>query len=202
MVGKIYIASMNMRGKWAESPDDCVIVNATSMQGKNNKNRRDFSPMTFKNYKDFPNFEAYWQSRRIYEDLDYEKCLKWWKSIKEPKRRYPNSKNKKVKYARFLDNDDVKLNYIESRKQIYVPEYYELTKNTEMALYYKNELENGKNIVVYDLDGPRLSDGTPTCLEINIESLKQKINDQSYPFGHGYVVASIIAGINVSSYID
>ena len=54
--GKVYIASMNMRGKWAEKPENTTIINVTSMQAKDSKNRRDFSPMTEYNYRGFYNF--------------------------------------------------------------------------------------------------------------------------------------------------
>ena len=53
MTGKVYIASMKMRGKWAERPENTKIINVTSAQGKNNLFRRDFSPMTGKEYKGF-----------------------------------------------------------------------------------------------------------------------------------------------------
>ena len=51
---------MNMRRKWADVPES--FVNVTSCQGKLNKNRRDFSPMTFieGGYKGYSNFEAFW----------------------------------------------------------------------------------------------------------------------------------------------
>ena len=67
MVGKIYIASMNMRGKWADPIVDSVKLNVTSAQGKNNKNRLDFSPMTKidDGYKGYWNFEHYWQSGKV-----------------------------------------------------------------------------------------------------------------------------------------
>ena len=42
----IYIASMRPRGIWAERPDDCLVINATSAQQLKSRNRRDFSPMT------------------------------------------------------------------------------------------------------------------------------------------------------------
>ncbi len=38
--GKVYLASMNLRGEGATK------VNVTSAQGLSSKNRRDFSPMT------------------------------------------------------------------------------------------------------------------------------------------------------------
>lgn len=43
----IYIASMNMRGKWGEPINpDSLKLNVTSAEGKTNANRIDFSPMT------------------------------------------------------------------------------------------------------------------------------------------------------------
>ena len=65
MTGKIYIASMNMRGKWSEPcVKNTIKINVTSAQAKTNKNRIDFSPMTEINngYKGYWNFESYWQS--------------------------------------------------------------------------------------------------------------------------------------------
>ena len=63
---------MNLRGKWADSPQHAIRVNVTSAQGKQNKNRRDFSPMTFVEggYEGFSNFEAYWQSGKVFENVD------------------------------------------------------------------------------------------------------------------------------------
>ena len=47
MYGKIFVASMNMRGKWAKSPEEPhKKINVTSSQAKNFKNRLAFSPMT------------------------------------------------------------------------------------------------------------------------------------------------------------
>jgi hypothetical protein len=115
MVGKIYIASMNMRGKWAEpfqtlseklpqktkSFDDPIVlskdgtqttllknyikINVTSAQAKANKNRLNFSPMTeiVNGYKGYWNFESYWQSGKVYEDIPIEKTKKWWRGLKE-----------------------------------------------------------------------------------------------------------------------
>jgi len=201
MTGKIYIASMNMRGKWAECPDVDLKLNVTSMQSKTNKNRRDFSPMTEHHYKGFYNFEAYWQSRRVYSDIPYETSLEFWKNIKKPTRRYPNSKGKKVLWSRFLDDDTTHLNYIESRTKIYVPEYTKYIHNTEMLKYWKSQYQNGKTIVIYDFDGPRLKDNTPTCLELTKELLIAKINDPTFPFGHGYIVGASILGIKPEEYI-
>jgi hypothetical protein len=43
----------------------------------------------------------------------------------------------------------------------------------------EKKVESGKDIVVYDFDGPRLKGGKVTC---------EKINDPAFPFSHGYIV--------------
>ena len=203
MVGKIFIASMNMRGAWAiPILEDCIKINVTSAQSKKNKNRIDFSPMTeiIGTYKGYWNFESYWQSGKVYESIPIEKTRKWWKELKEPKRRFPNSKGKKVLYALFEDIDE-KMDYIISRKKVYVPQYFELIKNKEMTLYWKKMLYNGHNLIIYDFDGPRTEKGDVICLELTKELLIEKINDTQFPFGHGYIVGACICDIYPEQYI-
>jgi len=196
MIGNVYIACMNMRGKWAEPPDNCIVINVCSSQAKNSKNRRDFSPMTeiVGGYKGYWNFESYWQSGKVFQDLDNHAIKLWWQTIKEPKRRHPKTKGKKVLYAKF---DNLELDYVASRKQIYIPEYYDLIKDREMTLYWKNKVANGKNVVIYDFDGPRLENGDVTCLLLTEELLTEKMNDTTFSFGHGYIVGSLLADIDI-----
>ena len=40
----------------------------------------------------------------------------------------------------------------------------------------------------------------PTVNEITLEFIKDKINDLTYPFGHGYIVTATIAGIKLENY--
>jgi hypothetical protein len=204
MSAKVYVASMNMRGKWAEPLDpNAIKINVTSAQGKSSENRKDFSPMTpvEGGYKGYWNFESYWQSGKVFKDLDPEKTKKWWKELKEPKRRYPNSKGKKVLYATW-DEGGHKFDYVDSRKAVYVPEYFELIKERRMTHHWKAQLATGQSLVIYDFDGPRSSaDGSPICREVTIDLLREKINDPSFPFGHGYIVAATIAGIEPHMYV-
>ena len=80
MPGKIYVASMNMRGVWASCPDECTKFNVTSAQAKLNFNRLAFSPMTpiDGGYKGFWNFEHYWQSGKVYEGIAQKTSIEWW----------------------------------------------------------------------------------------------------------------------------
>ena len=194
--GRVFLASMNMRGARAAAPEGTIKVNVTSAQASASKNRLDFSPMTpiEGGYKGFYNFEAFWQSGKVYEGIPEETVKKYWHSVTEAKRRYPGSKDKKVMYAHF-EHDPEKMDYVTSRKKVYVPLYIELIKDREMTQHWKKEVDAGKDITIYDFDGPRLKNGDVTCLEVTTEMLKEKINDPSFPFGHGYIVASLLKGI-------
>ena len=199
--GKVYIGAMNLRGRRAPKPhDDVISVNVTSCQSKSHPHRLDFSPMTpiDGGYKGFWNFESYWQSGKVIEGVDRETQLRWWKRIEEPKRRYPGSKGKKVLYAQWDDGE--KMDYITSRKKVYVPEYNRLTRKKPSIDELRRLLEEGKDIIIYDLDGPR-EDGEPVTLEVTKSMLREKIKDPRYPFGHGYVVAALIAGIKYKKYV-
>ena len=199
--GKVYLASMNLRGEWAKSPEGATKVNVTSAQGLSSKNRRDFSPMTpvEGGYKGFYNFEAFWQSGKVFEGIKEDDVKKYWHSIKEAKRRYPNSKDKKVLYAHF-EGDPEQYDYVASRKKVYVPLYFDMMKDKEMAQFWKKEVELGKDIVVYDFDGPRLEGGKVTCEEVTPEFIREKINDPRFPFGHGYIVSAWFNGILPEEY--
>ena len=125
----------------------------------------------------------------------------WWKAQKEPKRRYPKGKGKKVLCARFERYEEKgDMDYVTSRKEVYCKEYYELIKNRERTLYWKKMLDEGKSITIYDFDGPRNEDKGVTCLELSVDMLKEKIEDVKFPFGHCYVVGCALAGIDLSEF--
>ena len=104
-------------------------------------------------------------------------------------------------YAQFDDFKDEKMGYIDSRKKIYIPEYYNLIKDTERISFWKQKLKEGHNLVVYDFDGPRTAMGDGICFELTLELLIEKINDTTYPFGHGYIVAASIMNIMPEQYL-
>lgn len=119
-MGEVYIASMNMRGTRASYPDNITrILNVTSTQAKNSSERLTFSPMSpiVNKYKGFYCFENYWQSGKIYDNIDKETYVNWWKCLECGKRRYPSMRGKKVLYS---DYDGIQRDYITSRKDIYV----------------------------------------------------------------------------------
>ena len=200
--GKIYIASMNLRGaRGAPLDANSTKLNVTSAQRTLSLDRRDFSPMTHieGGYKGYWNYESRWQSGKIFEGIDEKVVKDWWKTQKEPKRRYPKGKGKRVLCARFEGYEDIgDMDYVMARKEVYVKEYYDLIKDRERTLYWKKLLEEGENITIYDFDGPRTEDKGVTCLELNEDLLRDKINDLKFPFGHGYIVGMILSGIDIS----
>jgi len=200
--GKVYIASMKMRGAWAPVPENCLRVNVTSAQSKTSAYRIAFSPMTPTGYKGFLCFENYWQSAKRYEGLTSEKDLyvqdKWWRTRKKGRRRYPKGRNKQVLHAWF---NNKAMGYIESRKEIYVPEYYEIIKDSLVLKRLQKAVKNGQDIAVYDFDGIRADDGGPAIQELSLELLKEKIEATEFPFGHGYIVAAALMNIEPSEYV-
>ena len=200
--GKIYIASMNLRGARAVPIDaNSLKLNVTSAQRTLSLDRRDFSPMTpiEGGYKGYWNYESRWQSGKIFEGIDEKMSKDWWKAQKKPKRRYPKGKGKAILCARFEGYEDKgDMDYVTARKTVYVKEYYDLIKDRERTLYWKKLLEEGQSITIYDFDGPRTDDKGVTCLELNEDLLRDKINDLKFPFGHGYVVACALTGIDLS----
>ena len=191
-----------MRGMWAPPPRaDVTKIDVTSAQAKNNPNRQAFSPMTAQPHHDahegtFPNYEAYWQSLKVIENVDYNNAKQWWKTITKPKRRHPKQKKNRVLHALHKRYPGEELDYVSSRKRIYVPDYYvsRLVNNTTLESI-KQKHKEGATIVVYDFDGPRDTDNNPICLPVTIDLLREKIEDTRHPFGHGYVVAALIAEI-------
>ena len=200
--GKIYIASMNLRGERAVPIDaNSVKLNVTSAQRTLSLDRRDFSPMTpiEGGYKGYWNYESRWQSGKIFEGIDEKISKEWWKAQTKPKRRFPKGKGKTILCARFEGYEDKgDMDYVTARKTVYVKEYYDLIKDRERTLYWKKLLEEGQSITIYDFDGPRTEDKGVTCLELNEDLLRDKINDLKFPFGHGYVVACALTGIDLS----
>ncbi len=59
------------------------------------------------------------------------------------------------------------MDYITSRKKVYVPEYYELIKNKEMTLYWNKLLNECNNLVIYDFDGIRTKNRLCNLFRIN-----------------------------------
>lgn len=94
-----------------------------------------------------------------------------------------------------------RLGYVEARKRIYCGEYVRLAPKTSHFRRLQEMLRSGVNLLILEVDGPdptlqfppydRISRAHPGLL-IDEEVIRMLINDIRKPFGHGYVVASLL----------
>ena len=101
----------------------------------------------------------------------------------------------------FLTND--KYDYITSRKEIYLKEYYKLVKRVPQYTQLKQRLANGENLLIIEVDGPHqeslpyykekyevvddfIINNTMLATDSNLQIM---LNDPKHPFGHGYCLA-------------
>lgn len=84
--------------------------------------------------------------------------------------------------------------YVHSRKAIYVPIYYRLIKDLPAIHAMREMLNSGQKIMIVDLDGPPRN-SYPNGMPMTVENWRRLINDPRISFGHGYVVAALLAGL-------
>jgi hypothetical protein len=91
------------------------------------------------------------------------------------------------------------LDYIESRKQIYLPEYVNAVRKEPLFNRLVEMLRNGENLLILEVDGPHQESlsyykekyGTSNfirdhCMEAKREYLQFMLEEPKHPFGHGY----------------
>ena len=93
-----------------------------------------------------------------------------------------------------------RMSYIESRKRVYCPMYEALVRRTAFYTKLQKEVARGVHVMILDFDGPRGRTDGDKCLEVTLKMLREKINDASAPFGHGYVFAAMLAGFESANY--
>lgn len=108
--------------------------------------------------------------------------------------------------------DPTPLNYIEGRKQIYLPVYTTLVKKQKQFLELRMRLENGENLLIIEVDGPHQESLNYYMKKYNVEedfienstmlsnddNLNIMLNDEKHAFGHGYCLAAALLDIELS----
>jgi len=99
--------------------------------------------------------------------------------------------------------DGEKLDYVQSRKKIYLPVYCKLVKKHPKFKTLQTRLQNGENLLILEVDGPH-QESMPYykkkynvknkfienhTIAINKDSMNIMLNDEMHPFGHGYCLA-------------
>jgi len=103
------------------------------------------------------------------------------------------------------------LNYIDSRKQIYVPLYTKLVKKQKKYKLLEEKLSAGKNLLICEIDCS-YGESMPYykekynvpdnfienyTMEINKENVKLMLNDEKHSFGHGYCLGMALLDIKI-----
>lgn len=126
--------------------------------------------------------------------------------------RYPvgNFHRKNCLYSLVEIETDVymKLDYIEARKLIYLPEYVRLAKKGNQYRHLLDMLKKGVNILIIEVDAPHGEDlqyykdkyGVGDDFIVNdtslctLDNIKLFLNDPKHPFGHGYCLGIGLLG--------
>jgi hypothetical protein len=107
--------------------------------------------------------------------------------------------------------DPTPLNYIESRKKIYVPVYVEAAKRSPTFHKLKARLEGGENLLIIEVDACHEEDtpyyvqkyDVPNHFILNgtmlatPENLSIMLNDERHPYGHGFVLSGALQDLEV-----
>ena len=225
---KLYIGSRQLKGagpRYAPYPANAIIVDVTSAQSMGNANRVAFSPMhpiEGEPYVDPAGLEWYcfeeaWQAGKVWQDEDgnevphYLTWQKWFEKKRSgrPNRKlsafFPRARKWTVVSAMFPERPGHRYGYVEGRKQVYVPRYEAWVKSRPVAMQTLEGIrtllrEQRRPVVVFDLDGPRNLAGEMETVRVTPEMLRERINDVRFPFGHGFVIAAMAAGIPSSEY--
>lgn len=94
----------------------------------------------------------------------------------------------------------ISLNYVDSRKEIYVKEYCKLVKTLDKFKELQARLQAGENLLIIEVDGPHQESASyyqkkynadkkfidKSTILINENNIQIMLNDDKHAFGHGY----------------
>jgi hypothetical protein len=107
-----------------------------------------------------------------------------------------------------ISNDEYEcLDYIESRKKIYIPVYTEMVQKAEDFIRLQERYKKGENLLIVEIDGPHHESlkhymdtynvsndfiSTDNVVDATVDNLRILLNDAKHPFGHGYCLAAAL----------
>lgn len=106
-----------------------------------------------------------------------------------------------------VSNTGERYDYIEARKNIYLPLYIKLVKREPK--FRELALGEGRNLLIIEIDGPHQESlsyyqekyGVSSSfikhgsIRANKKNLSIMLNDDKHPFGHGYCLAVALLGL-------
>ena len=132
---------------------------------------------------------AFWDWRRRFYETKQEK------GDRHPA--FPSSvRHRDCRYMVFFEKDEngvpqlKKLNYVESRKKIYIPEYAKLVVGTDTFKRLQDMVAAGTKLALCDFDAWNYY-GSNLDQDVTI---KDVVNNPAYKVGHGYVLKMLLEG--------
>lgn len=142
-------------------------------------------------------FENLWQYTKVYEEFTgsdgnpTDEYFRWRTQgfrNNEKGVRYPFKKVRKPEYAYYMLNGEWhKLNYIDARKIIYIPEYAKLVVNTNAFSVLKEYYNNGGSIALLDYDAYNNYHKDYKINMVNVFNSYKKA-------GHAFVIKMLLEG--------
>lgn len=228
--GQIYVGKKAGRGKTGEydpKMENVLNINATSgsMNKINGVPAKQFSPMILGPVIEkeifgtgdlsAKIFENYWQYGKKFKELGHLENRGGWMNFrkvgyeKNDGDRHPvGTKSDEVKYVENGKNHyryytaasseylDTEMDYLTARKYIYVQIYAYLVSQTEAFVELKKMVDSGKDVMILDFDV------LPGYHLVTKNFLQNRVNDPTFPFGHGYVLAGLLSDIQPDDYIN
>ena len=170
-------------------------------------------------------FENLWQYTKVYPQLGHwdnsknEPSDSWYawrdagfqkvnngKGIRTPPEVATLKKKKSATWApRCAWWKGKELDYLSARKQIYIPEYiHEIRRwRKENAMDTLHDMiKDGMNVLLIEHDGPELSKFPEGFIfdkpsQEVVDFFVHAIHDTSKPFGHGYIIAAELVGVDL-----
>lgn len=190
MKNKIYILGPRNNKKPYKS---LKVINTTSKAGWS-KGLSPFiaGPVLLYNGLISYNMENAWQFSKVYNHMvdinenPNNKYFKWaengWNDVKA--HRYPIRKGAKPLYSYW---NGEKLNYVEARKNIYIPLYARAVKRTE-AFKKLRKIFKEENIGLWDFDGYDYK-------KVGLNKIEDVITFTKFPMGHAFVLKMMLEKI-------
>lgn len=228
----LVLGSLGSRGHGisASPPQGCdaEIINCTSSSAyrlpSGRKIRECVSPFFIGPSFGFPLFENWWQGGRVWPEHLAQRTppvlnAEWTKFHEEMKKqiepvRHPPKLFGLIGNAVLGYYSGVFYDYVASR-YLYALEYRRLVEDprfVEAVVYLRSLLATGKNILLLDFDGPPAHDFRATKkprpplfhhgVTVTQESFDAFIMNPEFRFGHGWVLAASILGLNIPDLIS
>lgn len=225
--GDVYVGRIERGKPWPEFPDGFRInVTSGSMNKIDGHPATQVSPMYLSgpSHTNWSIFENWWQYAKRYKELghfDYATGAPtpaWYKfnekgwALRKGQRHARGTKTKLVKRTAMVKGkirrsyhylkpacshfEGKDYSYIQARKQWYVPMYSFEVRQTAFYSALQFQVDQGHKVLLLDYDGPQ----DAVMVQITLGELIHRVNEESQPFGHAYVLGGLLAGLSTEFY--